>query len=379
MMSDTSELPALPERPRAAHKGNFGVCAMIGGSVGMLGAMFLGARAALRSGVGLCRLGLPVEGLPSAPIAVPEATSFGLTSEEGAISVLALEDALAQCQRVHTVALGPGFSLRGSAEGFVQRFVAAIDKPLVLDADGINALDCQPELLRSRKAPTVLTPHPGEAARLLDWHNAAEVQGDRRRAAQELHARTGAIVVLKGMGTLVFDGETMFENSTGNPGMATGGSGDVLTGIPYGAAGAGHGALRGRPARGRGPRPRRGPRRGARQRDGADCRGSRPNLARSLAFAGRLVIPFPTPEIRRSPRCLRLAAALAGPSAGSGSCGGGWAVPAPRAARRSRPRRAARAGAARAVRLAREPGSSNARVGSRGRLPPAGCPTAGAR
>jgi hydroxyethylthiazole kinase-like uncharacterized protein yjeF len=200
MMSDTSELPALPERPRAAHKGNFGVCAMIGGSVGMLGAMFLGARAALRSGVGLCRLGLPVEGLPSAPIAVPEATSFGLTSEEGAISVLALEDALAQCQRVHTVALGPGFSLRGSAEGFVQRFVAAIDKPLVLDADGINALDCQPELLRSRKAPTVLTPHPGEAARLLDWHNAAEVQGDRRRAAQELHARTGAIVVLKGMG-----------------------------------------------------------------------------------------------------------------------------------------------------------------------------------
>ena len=234
MTANVDGLPPLPERPRAAHKGTFGTCALIGGSAGMLGAVFLAARAALRSGVGLCRIGLPSEGLTCAPVAVPEATSFGLTSEDGAISTLAHDDALEQCKRVSVVAMGPGLSLRGSAPQFARHFAEKLKKPLVLDADGINALDSQPEILRKRKSPTILTPHPGEAARLLDWHNAAEVQGDRKRAVQELHARSGAVVVLKGKGTLVFDGERLYENATGNPGMATGGSGDVLTGILIG-------------------------------------------------------------------------------------------------------------------------------------------------
>lgn len=231
MSAEQAPLPPVPERPRAAHKGTFGTCALIGGSQGMLGSMFLAARAALRSGVGLCRLGLPQEALLVAPVAVPEATSFGLSADDGAIAAIAVEDALQRCAGVGVVALGPGLSMLGSAPAFARHFVDRLDKPLVLDADGINALDSEPERLRARRAPTILTPHPGEAARLLDWHNAAEVQGDRRRATQELHARSGAVVVLKGMGTLVHDGERMFENRSGNPGMATGGSGDVLTGI----------------------------------------------------------------------------------------------------------------------------------------------------
>ncbi|PIE23871.1 MAG: NAD(P)H-hydrate dehydratase [Planctomycetota bacterium] len=234
MMRNVEGLPSLPERPRAAHKGSFGTCALIGGSDGMLGAIFLAARAALRSGLGLCRMGLPSEGLGPAPVAVPEATSFGLPSDEGAISSLACDEALEQCRRVSVVAMGPGLSLRGTAPQFARDFSQALNKPLVLDADGINALDSQPELLRKRRAATILTPHPGEAARLLDWHNAAEVQGDRKRAIQELHSRSGAVVVLKGKGTLVFDGERLYENQTGNPGMASGGSGDVLTGIVTG-------------------------------------------------------------------------------------------------------------------------------------------------
>jgi len=226
-----NELPSLPERPTHAHKGVFGTCLLVGGSQGMMGALYLAARAALRSGVGLVRMGLPETEIHAAPIAVPEATSLGLPIEEGALSSSAVDSALAATEHAKALGLGPGLSRRGSSEPFARELACRAEVPLVLDADGINALEAHPELLQEREAATVLTPHPGEAARLLDWHNAAQVQGERKRAAQELTQRSGAIVVLKGEGTLVCDATRCYENATGNPGMATGGSGDVLTGI----------------------------------------------------------------------------------------------------------------------------------------------------
>lgn len=236
----TDSIPTLPFRPAWAHKGTFGTCMIVGGSRNMVGALMLAGRGALRSGVGLCRLALPGSLAPLIPVSVSEATTLCLEEEQGAASLESLSTILGSLNRVRAIGIGPGLSQAGSVSALVLALLRKLDLPMVLDADGLSALGSDPEVVQAVVPPVVLTPHPGEAARLLSYESAEQVQEDRRAAARELALRTGACVVLKGEGTIVqeppsSEGESStarhFFNKTGNPGMATGGSGDVLTGI----------------------------------------------------------------------------------------------------------------------------------------------------
>ena len=209
----------LPRRPRDAHKGTFGTVLVVAGSDGMLGAAVLCATAALRGGAGLVRVALPRALMPLLPLAVPCATTV---DRAGAALLAAVRSASA-------IVIGPGLGALAATRSLVRRVVRASIVPVVIDADALNVLAPLRAPLRSR-APLIVTPHPGEAARLLDT-DAAAVQRDRRKALRELCARSGAIVVLKGAHTLVGDGRRTFVNRTGNPGMATGGTGDVLAGL----------------------------------------------------------------------------------------------------------------------------------------------------
>jgi NAD(P)H-hydrate epimerase len=217
-----ADVPRLPSRARDAHKGDHGVLLLIAGSRFMLGAAILASRAALRSGLGLLRVALPAESCPLFPLAVPAATT--LDRDHATIeSMLRSVDALA---------IGPGLGTDSAAAALLTASLAARrGRPAVLDADALNLL----APLRSSSdsaldAHCVLTPHVGEAARLLGV-SIESIRADRRAAALRLQAMSSAVVVLKGADTVVTDGERIYINQTGNPGMATGGSGDVLTGV----------------------------------------------------------------------------------------------------------------------------------------------------
>jgi hydroxyethylthiazole kinase-like uncharacterized protein yjeF len=233
----------LPQRPREAHKGLFGHLLIVGGSRGMIGAPSLAAVAALRAGAGLVTVAAPQSAQALIAGKLLEAMTLPLPEKDGALceaSFPALEKIVERCD---VVCLGPGATQESEAQELMLRALREIPKPIVLDADGLNALARRPETLHERVAPTILTPHPGECARLLGRTSDA-VQSDRIMSAREAADRFHAVVVLKGSRTLVCDGRyTRGEdtlgvgelpvgiNTTGNPGMATGGSGDVLTGI----------------------------------------------------------------------------------------------------------------------------------------------------
>ena len=211
-------IPRLQRRARNAHKGEFGTVVICAGSATMPGAAILCARGALRGGAGLVRVALPSALLAPCLAAVPAAT--GLLRAAGA----------AHCvQGATAIVIGPGLGATPATRRLVRAVLRAATAPLVLDADALNVLAPLRGPLRVR-AGAVLTPHPGEAARLLASSSAA-VQRDRERAAHELARRSGQTVVLKGAGTLVCAGERIYTNRSGNPGMATGGSGDVLAGL----------------------------------------------------------------------------------------------------------------------------------------------------
>jgi hydroxyethylthiazole kinase-like uncharacterized protein yjeF len=212
-------VPVLPRRARDAHKGTFGTLLVVAGSDGMLGAAILTATAALRSGAGLVRVALPPSLAPFLTVAVPCAT----TLDRGAAALrAAVRDA-------NAIVVGPGLGATAATRTLVRTILRTSDVPVVLDADALNVLAPLTEPLRLGRR-VVITPHPGEAARLLGV-TAASVQRDRRSALAALAAVSGATVVLKGARTLVGDGAMAFTNRTGNPGMATGGSGDVLSGL----------------------------------------------------------------------------------------------------------------------------------------------------
>jgi hydroxyethylthiazole kinase-like uncharacterized protein yjeF len=220
---DESELAAaLPARARDSHKGSHGRVLIVGGGAGMPGALRLAGEAALRVGAGL----VTVAGLPGNLVPVVAARpELIYLPVEGAKD---LDGALGAAD---VVAVGPGLGRDSWAQSAWQRITAARDKPVIVDADALNLLAASPIRL---PAHWILTPHPGEAGRLLQ-SDASTVQADRLAAARELHARYGAIVVLKGAGTLVASGpEGVTELAIcdrGNPGMATPGMGDVLTGV----------------------------------------------------------------------------------------------------------------------------------------------------
>jgi NAD(P)H-hydrate epimerase len=204
----------LPRRSRESHKGTFGTVLVAGGAVGMAGAPALAARAALRSGAGKVVISAPPEVCPIVHVLCPEATTAAEGADPGVFQALAV---------------GPGLGTAGRA-GEVLRQALGSGVPAVFDADALNLAAGRPELF-VRAAPTVLTPHPGEAARLLGV-STAEIGRDRPGAALELARRSRAAVVLKGFRSVVAspDSEIAFVLA-GNPGMATGGSGDVLTGV----------------------------------------------------------------------------------------------------------------------------------------------------
>lgn len=215
-------VPQLPARAPDGHKGSYGTVLVVAGSASMLGAAVLAATAALRGGAGLVQVSLPPRLQSLLPLAVPCATTLGRG-----------RDLLAALARAAAVVVGPGLGAGPTTRRLVAEVLRAARGPVVVDADALNVLAPLPPAAagRSRLGPNVvLTPHPGEAGRLLGT-SAAEVQTDRRAALAALCARSGAVVVLKGHGTLVGDGARCFTNRTGNPGMATGGSGDVLAGL----------------------------------------------------------------------------------------------------------------------------------------------------
>ncbi|MEM7204217.1 MAG: NAD(P)H-hydrate dehydratase [Planctomycetota bacterium] len=223
-MQRVVHVPTLPPRAAEGHKGSYGTVLIVAGSAGMLGAAILAARGALRGGAGLVRACVPAELRGAFTAAVPAATT------------LARDGTPATWLDGATVAvLGPGLGTGPAAVALVEELVHVASIPLVLDADALNVLAPLSAPLGTT-APVVLTPHPGEAGRLLGA-SASAVNADRSAAAAALVGRAGGargagrIVVLKGANTVVCDGGREFVNDTGNPGMATGGSGDVLAGL----------------------------------------------------------------------------------------------------------------------------------------------------
>lgn len=227
--------PLIGPRPRAANKGNFGHALVIGGSVGKAGAAAMAGMAALRVGAGLSTIATPKSILPTVAGFHPEVMTEPLSeTRTGSISKRALEPVEEIAAGKTVLAIGPGISRVAETAGFVRLLVKRQKVPLVLDADGLNAFEGRAQELRGKGRPLVITPHPGEMARLLG-STVVTVQRDRIGVARRFAREHELFVVLKGHRTLVAapDG-AVWVNATGNPGMATGGTGDILTGMVAG-------------------------------------------------------------------------------------------------------------------------------------------------
>jgi len=233
----------LPEREPGSHKGDYGHALIAAGSPGKAGAVILAARAAVRAGAGLVTAAVPEPILPTVDLGSVESMTLGLPAgAAGQIAERAAEVLLDAAEGKAVLALGPGMGQEAATAAAIRRVVLECPLPLVLDADGLNAFAGRAGELAGRRAETVLTPHPGELGRLLGI-SASQIQEDRVAAARGAAEETGAIVVLKGHLTLVASGTAVFVNPTGNPGMATGGTGDVLTGLIAGLLAQGLDAL----------------------------------------------------------------------------------------------------------------------------------------
>ena len=236
LIEDGDAALAFPRRARSAHKGDFGHVLVIAGSIGKTGAAVLAAGAALRSGCGLVTVATPEPCLAVVAAARAEIMTEPLpVSRGGGLDPAGLTNLIALARERDAVVLGPGLGQEEGTRELVRRFARDCPVPLVVDADGLNALAALGaegrELLRGRGAATILTPHPGEMARLVE-RPTAELQRDRVGAALALARETGAVVVLKGERTVVAEPEGRAAICpTGNPGMATGGTGDVLAGV----------------------------------------------------------------------------------------------------------------------------------------------------
>ena len=224
----------LPHRAIDAHKGTAGKVVVIGGSVGLSGAPALASRAALQVGCGLCVACVPADIQPIVAASILEATSHPLACDEKGMLENAADELPKVWNGAQVVALGPGLSRHENALNFARRVVRECALPLIIDADALYALRAIESDVRARNAPTVLTPHPGEMAELMEIET-EEVQNNRYEIAATCAQKFNAIVVLKGARSIVAlpDG-SLHVNLSGNAGMATGGSGDVLTGTVAG-------------------------------------------------------------------------------------------------------------------------------------------------
>jgi NAD(P)H-hydrate epimerase len=237
LLEDADAAAAFPPRRAAAHKGDFGHLLVVAGSVGKTGAAVLAATGALRAGAGLVTVATPASCLASVAGGRAEIMTEPLPeTPSGGVSDEGLDRLLGLAGERDAVVLGPGLGQDPSTRTLVRELVRRCPGPLVVDADGLNALapdlgSAPEDAALGRTAPTVLTPHPGEMARLVR-RSVPEIQGRRVTETVELARRGGAVVVLKGQGTVVGEpGGRAAISPTGNPGMASGGTGDVLAGL----------------------------------------------------------------------------------------------------------------------------------------------------
>ncbi len=225
-------LPAqLLKREPDTHKGTYGHVFVLGGSSGLTGAVCLCANAALRIGSGLVTAGIPKSLNVIFETKLTEVMTLPLEDYQGCLSLesfVKIEDFL---HKIDVIAIGPGASLEPTTQKLMHKVIEEIDKPMVIDADAITTLALDLGILNKRKAKDlVLTPHPGEFSRLLDLDK-DKINKKRKELVKEFALRYNLTLVLKGNRTLVSDGKDLFENKTGNPGMATAGAGDVLSGV----------------------------------------------------------------------------------------------------------------------------------------------------
>lgn len=226
ILDHNAVLSILPDRDPWGHKGSFGKILLLCGSRGFTGAAYLSAMGALRTGAGLTFLGVPEGIYAIEAVKLNEPVVFPLPDEDGKLSADAIPEILHRLPNMDAVLIGPGLGQSAGTLEVVKAVLNHAECPVVLDADGINVIAAHKDIVRGRTAPTIVTPHDGEFTRL-----GGKIGLDRMASAKWLAEDLGCIVLLKGHETCITDGKTCFLNRTGNPGMAVGGSGDVLAGI----------------------------------------------------------------------------------------------------------------------------------------------------
>ena len=216
----------FPKRDRNAHKGDFGKILLLCGSRGYTGAAALAARGALRTGAGVVYLAVPESIYAIEACKLSEAVVLPLPDQNGMYAPEAIKEIESLLPKMDAVLIGPGMGQSDGTLAVVEYVLKNSNVPVVLDADGINVISSHKDILRDRAQATILTPHDGEFIRL-----SGQPLTDRELSAKTVAKDLGCIVLLKGNRTIITDGNTCYVNKTGNPGMATGGSGDVLAGV----------------------------------------------------------------------------------------------------------------------------------------------------
>lgn len=231
-LEHVTELPALPPRPADGHKGTFGRVTIIAGSRGMTGAASLAGAAALRGGAGLVTVASPASMAAMVAGYEPSYLTLPLPDDDGKLSLAALTEILQTLETQTAAAIGPGLGQSSDLDELVGQVYRAAELPMIFDADALNALSHRGSAFGSfpPPAPRILTPHPGEFAR-LSGHSVDDIADRREELTAAFAAEHHVIIVLKGRRTVITDGRRLAVNITGNSGLATGGTGDVLTGL----------------------------------------------------------------------------------------------------------------------------------------------------
>ncbi|MCF7871113.1 MAG: NAD(P)H-hydrate dehydratase, partial [Candidatus Omnitrophica bacterium] len=226
-------LAQLLKRKPDTHKGSYGYVLVVGGSPGLTGAVCLCAQAALRAGAGLVKAAVPKSLHEIFEIKLTEEMSAPLPDKKGCLSVKGF-DLINKLDKVKVIVVGPGAGMAPDTKKLILKIIKKIDKPMVVDADGLNSLALNLKILDERSNQNiVLTPHLGEFSRLVK-KEVSEIKNKRKELAKKFALRYNLNLILKGHKSLVTDGKAIFENDTGNPAMATAGAGDVLSGVVAG-------------------------------------------------------------------------------------------------------------------------------------------------
>jgi ADP-dependent NAD(P)H-hydrate dehydratase len=233
MLRSVSSLPRLPVRPKDGYKGTFGKVLIVAGSVGMSGAAILAGQAALRSGAGLVHIACPhpIQNIVAAGNPCYLTTPLP-SNADGSLAASAADMLLPLLVTAKSVAFGPGLGKTSEISDLLAQVLNEFPGQIIIDADGLASYKTlhNQHRITERKLPVIVTPHPGEMSQLMDLPTQV-IQSDRKMLSVKLATEHKLVVVLKGHGTIVTDGQRVYTNTTGNTGLAKGGSGDVLTGI----------------------------------------------------------------------------------------------------------------------------------------------------